>query len=89
MLQGLPQDCCKIAPRLLEDLLGEPQGAISVYRDVLEAGHGRADALRALVRLYDGQALYPELAEVLEEREIGDGCGQIGSDGEHGSAVEL
>ena len=57
----------KIA-QLLEDLLSDPQGAIGVYGEILEDTPKDEEALKALARLYQSEAMWVELADILEQQ---------------------
>ena len=51
---------------LLESVLGEPERAIDVYREVLEVDAGNLLSMRGLERVYTATQKWPELLEVLE-----------------------
>ncbi|MEM1029422.1 MAG: tetratricopeptide repeat protein [Myxococcota bacterium] len=51
---------------LLESVLGQPERAIEVYRDVLDVQAGNLLAIKGLERVYQVTEKWPELLEVLE-----------------------
>lgn len=53
---------------LLEEMLDDAPEAITVYGDILEHDATNVRALRALDRLYGQQAMFAELADVLEKQ---------------------
>ncbi len=50
---------------LLENMLEEPQEAISVYKEILESSEENRAALEALDRLYEQESMWDDLAEIL------------------------
>ncbi|MBU1433306.1 tetratricopeptide repeat protein [Myxococcota bacterium] len=53
---------------LLEVMLGEHHEAIEVYGEILQATPEDTQALESLDRLYGVEAMWPELADILERR---------------------
>lgn len=51
---------------LLEDTLGERDGAVAVWKELLDIEPSDREALLRLARAYDGMEQYPELADILE-----------------------